>query len=353
MPYQRPTLTQIINRVLADMGRFVGAAGSVLRRSVVGVIGHALAGASNELHGRLDFISRQILPDTAESEYLRRWAAVWGVLPKPAEYASGAVVFTGTNGAAIPFRSVLQRQDGALFETATEGLISGGTALVQVMALEAGAAGNTPGGLTLTLQQPIAGVQVAAVIQPDGIVGGSEAETDQSLLARLLARIQQPPQGGAAYDYVRWAREVPGVTRAWAFPQEMGPGSVTVRFVRDDDESIIPDAAEVDAVWGYIDGRRPVTAELYVVAPIAVALDFEIQLNPNTVSVRLAVEAELADLIRREAVPGGTILISRIREAVSTAAGEADNVVVSPTANVTHGPGEMAVLGSITFGPIV
>ena len=62
-----------------------------------------------------------------------------------------------------------------------------------------------------------------------------------------------------------------------------------------------------------------------------------------------AVEAELRDLLARDAEPGGTILISRIREAVSIAAGETDNVVSTPTANVTHAAGELAVLGVITW----
>lgn len=351
MAYPRPSLTEIIDRTVADMAsRVVGVDGAVLRRSVLGVIARSLAGASHELHGHLDYIARQVIIDTADGEFLERWANVWGVRRKAAEFAVGSVTFTGTPGSDIPEGTILQRQDGALFGTTEAGRIpSGGSVTVAAQAEDAGAAGNTAAAVTLSLQQPLSGVQVSATTAAGGISAGSDAEGDDSLRARLLSRIQEPPQGGAAIDYVTWALEVSGVTRAWVYPQEMGLGTVTVRFVRDDDEDIIPDETEVQAVKDYIDERRPVTAELYVVAPVPVPLDMTIQLEPASGSVEAAVEAEVRDLIRREAEPGGTILISHLREAVSTAAGEFDSNIVIPTGNVTHDTGEIAVPGTITF----
>lgn len=352
MAFQRPSLTDIISRVGADMARFAGLTGAVLRRSVTGIIGRAIAGASHELHGRLDYIARQAIPDTAEDDQLQRWANVWGVQRKAAEYAAGNVTLTGTAGATVPQGTILQRQDGELFATSADVTFSGPTAPVAVLAIAAGAAGNTLAGTSVALQQPVAGVQSAAVVAAGGIQGGADTEDDDSLRARLLQRIREPPHGGARHDYIEWALQVPGVTRAWVYPREMGAGTVTVRFVRDDDDDIIPGTAEVAAVYDYIEARRPVTAELFVVPPIADPLDLTIQLDPDSTAVRAAVQAEVTDLIRREAEPGGTILISRIREAVSTAAGESDNVVTSPTANVTHTTGRIAVPGTITFGPI-
>lgn len=353
MAFIRPTLTEIIDRVLADLSsRLLGVDGAVLRRSVLGILGRALAGASHEIHGRLDYLARQIFPDTAEKLYLERWASVWNVLPKPAEYATGLVTFTGVNGSVILAGTILQRQDGVLFETTVEVAISSGTVTTAVIAVDAGAAGNTDEDIALSLQQPVTGVQVTATVAAGGLAAGSDAETDESLRARVLARIRKPPQGGAGYDYVAWALEVPGVTRAWVYPAEMGLGTVTVRFVRDLDASLIPDTPEVTAVYDYIEYRRPVTAELFVVPPVAVAQNFNIQLSPDTTAIRAAVQAEVIDLIAREAEPGGTILISRLREAVSTAAGESDNVVVSPSANITRTTGQITVPGTFTFGPI-
>jgi uncharacterized phage protein gp47/JayE len=80
------------------------------------------------------------------------------------------------------------------------------------------------------------------------VADGSDEESTDELRARLLARLQNPPHGGNATDYEAWAKEVSGVTRAWSYPLELGAGTVTVRFVRDDDASPIPDAGEVAAV---------------------------------------------------------------------------------------------------------
>lgn len=350
MPFQRPTLTEIIDRDLADMSsRVVGVDGAVLRRSVLGVIARTLAGASHELHGHLDYLARQIIIDTAEVEYLERWASVWGVQRRAAEFAVGSVTFTGTNGSVIPEGTLVQRQDGAQFETTAEATIASGTATAAVQAVTAGAAGNTAAAVTLSLVQPVSGVQSAATVAAGGLTNGSDTEDDDSLRARLLARIQEPPHGGAAHDYIAWALEVPGVTRAWVYPMEMGPGTVTVRFVRDNDASPIPDAAEVAAVQAHIEEVRPVTAEVFVVAPVAVPLNLTIQIAPDTTAIRAAIEAEIRDLMQREAEPGGTILVSHLREAISIAPGEFDHVLVSPAANVTHTAGQLAVLGTITW----
>jgi len=353
MALARPTLTEIIDRVLADLSsRMIGTDGAVLRRSVLGAIGRALAGSSHELHGRLDYLARQITVDTADAEYLERWASVWGVRRRAAAFATGSVTFAGTNGATIPAGTLLRRQDGAQVETTAAATVATGTATVTARAREAGATGNTNAGAALVLVSPVSGVTSAATVAAGGLTGGADTEDDEALRARVLERIRLPPQGGAERDYRAWALEVPGVTRVWVAPQEMGAGTVTVRFVRDGDPSIIPDPAEVAVVADYIAVRRPVTAEVYVVAPVAMPIDMTIQLAPNTAQVRAAVEAELRDLLRRDAEPGGVILASRIREAISVAAGESDHVLIVPAGNVVQGTGEIATLGTITWQAI-
>lgn len=353
MALARPTLTEIIDRVLSDLSsRMIGTDGAVLRRSVLGALGRALAGASHELHGRLDYLARQITVDTADAEYLERWASVWGVRRRAASYAVGSVTFTGVNGSTIPSGTVLRRQDGAQIEMTAAGTIASGTATVAARARVAGAAGNTVASAALVLVSPVSGVSSSATVAAGGLVAGSDTESDDALRARVLQRIREPPQGGAERDYRAWALEVPGVTRVWVAPRELGAGTVTVRFVRDGDPSIIPDAGEVAVVADYIEQRRPVTAEVYVLPPVPLALNLSIQISPNTAAVRAAIEAELRDLLQREAEPGGVILVSHIREAISAAPGEFDHVLLVPGGNVLQGPGEIAVLGTITWASI-
>jgi uncharacterized phage protein gp47/JayE len=346
--FNRPALSDIVARTRGDLLTRLSQ-DELLRRSDAEVLARVLAGASHEIHGYLDWIARQVIYDTADDEILIRWASIWGVAQKAAAAASGNVLVTGTVGKLIPVDTLMKRADGVEFMVTADTTLGASATAVPVEAVEAAAAGNTVAGIDLTLLNPIAGVQSVVTVDSAALTNGSDIESVTSLRSRFLARIQQPPAGGSQSDYVNWALEVPGVTRAWVYPMEMGAGTVTVRFVRDNDASIIPDAAEVQAVKDYIDARRPVTADLYVVAPVAVPLNLTIQITPATATVKAAVEAELRDLLLREAAPGVTLLISHIREAISTAAGETDNVLVSPTTNQVYTTGQMPVFGSITW----
>lgn len=350
MAFNRPSLADLIDRAAADIEAGLPGSDARLRRSNLGVLARTHAATVHGLYGYLDWIARQVMVETCDAELLDRRGSVWGVYRKPADYAAGTVRATGTTGAVVPAGTLLSRADGAVFRAVADATVGASGATVTVLAVDAGAAGNTATSTTLTLQQPVAGVAQTVTVNSPGLAGGVDAESDDSLRQRVLARIQAPPMGGSATDYVAWALQVPGVTRAWVYPLEDGVGTVRVRFVRDNDAELIPDSTKVAAVQAYIDERRPVCAQVLVSAPIAAPLDLSIQVTPNTSAVRAAVTAELADVLRREAKPGGTILVSHLREAISVASGESNNVLLSPIADVTHLPGEMPVLGSITWG---
>ncbi|KHK61457.1 hypothetical protein JZ00_28235 [Pseudomonas frederiksbergensis] len=338
-----------MDRVTTDIsGRVTGVQSAVLRRSLLGVLARSEAGAVHMLYGFLEWAARQAIIDTSEKEYLERWAAIWKVFRKAADYATGAALLNGAVGSTVLAGTILQRQDGVQYRVLADGIFAGSTLQPTVVAIEAGAAGDAPAGTPLFLLSPVAGVQSTGSAATD-IEGGLDVETDPQLLSRLLKRIRQPPHGGAAADYELWALEVPGVTRVWVYPLQMGAGTVTVLFVCDGESNIIPTPAKVAEVQDYIDARCPVTAEVYVVAPVADPLNMTVKLSPNTAAVQAAVRAEVADLIVRDAKPGDPILISRLREAVSIAAGESDNAIVTPTADVSHAAGHMAVPGTITF----
>lgn len=348
MPFDRPTLTELVAQTQQDFAARSGL-NDPLRRADVAVHARVAAGVAHGLYGALEWYARQILPDTADREYLDRWASIWLRVPrKAAAAASGVVAFVVQAGAVIPAGTQVRALDGQVYETTAvaTGVVPAYTAAVQ--AVLPGAAGNRTSGQAMQLVSPVAGVQPAVVAGE--MSGGADVESDDALRARLLDAIRRPAQGGSASDYVAWALEVPGVTRAWCYPGELGPRGVTVRFVRDNDVSIIPDGAEVAAVAAYINALRPVTDQLTVVAPTLLPVALTIAgLSPNTPAVQAAVTAELADLFRREAKPGGAVLLSHIRAAISAAAGEDDYSLTSPVANVVAATGQMLTLGVITW----
>jgi uncharacterized phage protein gp47/JayE len=348
MPFNRPALSEIIDRTRNDVVSRLPDP-EVLRRSDAEVYSRALAGASHGLYGYLDWLSRQLIYDTAETDLLERWGSIWGIARKAATAATGTVTFTGSNGAVVLAGTVLVAYDGQQYSTAANATISAGVAVATVNAVLAGVAGNRTTGQTFTLQSPVLGVNSSAVAS--AMTGGADIEDDDSLRSRLLARISATPHGGAKHDYEAWALEVAGVTRAWVFPQELGIGTVTVRFMMDDTYANgIPFSGDVTTVAAHIDPLRPVTAAVTVAAPVAVPLNFTVAgLNPSTAAVKAAITQELTDLIKREASPGGTIYLSHIREAISIAAGEVDHSLTSPSANVVMTTGNITTMGTVSY----
>lgn len=353
MAFQRPTLTDLVTRIEADYISRLTGGGSLLRRSFVYVLARVHAGAMHLLYGFAAFIAQQIIPAaTNDPAYLVRWANFWGVDQKEASFTTFFVTITGVEGTLIPGTvTELVRSDGVLYTTNADAAIVSGTALVQVTAEDSGITPNVVGGEIFTFSNPIVGIDPTAVVSSSNIVDGAEQEDTDSLFERLKNRVQQPPNGGSSNDYVQWALEVAGVTRAWCYPLYYGTGTVGLTFVRDNDAGgIIPDAGEVAQVQTYIDdpSRAPAVGELTVFAPIASVLNFNIS-GVSDLTVRANIQAELNDLILREAIPGGTILLTHIQESISTAQGEVDHVLNSPSANVTSTAGHLTTMGTITW----
>ncbi|MFM8333101.1 MAG: baseplate J/gp47 family protein [Candidatus Methylumidiphilus sp.] len=365
MPFLRPTRAELLSRVAADFNAWLPSVDAALRRSVVGVLSRVHGLAVDGQYAYLDWIAKQVIPTMADEEMLLEWARLFLPVPRiDATFAQGEAVVAGTVGATIPAGTVFRRADGALFTVDAEATFSTNLLTVILSAQVAGTAGNTAESALLTLISPIAGVQNVASVSNSGVVGGSDIETKASVLARLQRRIQTPPLAGNGNDYVNWAFDAhPGVTRAWCFPRENGPGSVTVRFACDSTYAGgIPLSGDVDIVETYINAQRPVTGECIVVAPVAAPLAFEIAgLAPNTVAMKAAIVASLTDLIRKESTPGGnywngyttqaggTLLLSHLREAISATAGLNDFTLLSPSANVTASVGHLHTMGAVTW----
>jgi uncharacterized phage protein gp47/JayE len=309
------------------------------------------AGAAHEMHGFLDWVFRQALPDTAEPAYLERWASIWGIFRKPAAPAAGEAIFAGTDGAIIPAQTLVQNQTTEVrYVVQADCTIADGEAALRVIAVTPGKATNMAAGDELSLLAPIAGVRSAGVVGAGGLSGGSDEEGDESLRARLLNRLRLPPRGGSKNDWETWAKEVPGVTRAWCYPLGDGIGTVSLTFVCDDLADPIPSAEMVARVREHIEPLRPASVKEYTIfAPELFPVDLRLSVAPDSQAVREAVLAEIGDVFAKDGAPGGTLLRSHLTEAISLAAGEFDHVLIAPAGNVPVPAGYFACLGEVVW----
>lgn len=347
--FTRPTLPALINRQRTDLLSRLGLDGE-LRRDDAEVYARVQAEGLNGLYSHLDWLALQYLPDLAGQAGVERWAKMLGEWYTEATAAGGSIPVLGSVGASIPLTARWQNAAGVLYQPVAEVLLSSSPQDVAILCEATGVAGNLVAGELLTLISPLAGVQSQATVPLAGISGGDAADGVEELRAKVLRRLSTPPQGGSKSDYVTWALAAhPSVTRAWVYPLEQGSNTVVVRVVCDGLASPIPTPAVLAAVQAYIEARAPVTVAVYVVAPVAVAVNFSIDLTPDTPAIRAAVQAALADLLRREATPGGTLLRTHIAEAISISAGETNHVLSVPAADVVMSAGQFAVMGAITW----
>ncbi|BBT38941.1 baseplate J/gp47 family protein [Pseudomonas putida] len=345
MPFNTPTLPELISQEQSAL-----AGSSALQRSDAEVLARVLAAASFGRYGHQKYIADQILPDTADEDMLRRMAKARLKRDRlPAVGADGPVGFTGGTGAPIDAGVLLQRDDGVQFRVVTGGVMGAGGVQLEVAAVDAGVLGNTPPGTVLRLVSPVLGVNDTATVAGDGIEGGTEQESIEALRARVIRSYRVVPHGGSQSDYETWALEVPGVTRAWVVRHWMGPGTVAVFFVRDNDPDPIPSAEACADVQAYIEQQRPVTAELYVLPPVEKPVQYELKVSPDSSAVRRAVENELVELHQRESDLGAGLLLTHIGEAISSAAGERDHEVISPAASVEAAPNELLTYGGVLW----
>ena len=358
MTFQIPSTEALARRVARAFRADMPGSDAALWPNNVAVSAKVIAGALSEAFGFLERIAAQINKTTAESPFLERHAADYGLARLPASYASGSIVFAGDAGSSVPAGVIVARADGVRYETTAPGIVSGlGTVTLPVRALDPGRIGNAVSGVGVTLIAPLDRIQSAGEVAEAGIGSGADEESVESLRARLLFRLRNPPHGGAAHDYVAWMREINGVTRVFVDPVTAANGraDVGVWFLMDDTYAAgIPQAADVERARAYIDVRRPAGALVSVAAPVAVPVAVTITaLTPDTVAVRERILAELADLFRRARVSTltepYTLYRSQVSEAIAIALGETGHTLSAPAADVTLAAGQIPTLGAVTF----
>lgn len=379
MPFQRPTLTDLRNQVASDIESNLQG-GPLLRFSNEKITGDALAALAHLHYGYLDWVALQAVPFTSTDEYLEGWAALKGITRKPATAATGSVALTGTAGTAIPAGTTVVRNDGYEYTTNTDATVgTGGTITVAITAVLPpidpvtnptgnGALGNADTGIALTLGTAIPGVQSNGAAAT-ALTGGADIETNDSLRSRMLQQYQSMPQGGAKNDYVTWALDVPGVTRAWCTPNGYGVGTVVVYVMLDNSESAhngfpqgnngvaTDEARSVQVATGdqltvanAIYPLQPVTALVYVCTPINNPINFTIAgIAGASSTTKAAIATAISNVFLQYGAPGGTVDLSYIESAIAAIAGTAGFVITTPTGNIANTTGQLPTLGVITY----
>jgi uncharacterized phage protein gp47/JayE len=230
---------------------------------------------------------------------------------------------------------------------------------VVIRSSETGEDKNIANGGKITLQSPIAGVDNDAYVQFGEISGGTEEETDIEYRDRINDIYAQPISHFNVSEIIQTALTVPGVTRVFVEETTPDAGQVTIYFMRDDDANPIPDQSEINTVKDEILKIKPAhMSEDDVIMPLLqpVVVDFTFDaITPDTDTLRIAVENNLATMFKEVPVPGENLAEEAYRSAIYQTIDPATGQLVSsfnltsPGGDISVASDEIAIYGTTTW----
>ena len=274
----------------------------------------------------------------AYGEYLDSHAAERNIIRRAATAATGTLTITGVPNTVIPAGSLFSTAavndepsiDYETLEAAT--IPESGAVAVKVQCTQSGTIGNTASGTVVLVSSRNNGI--TAVTNDSAITGGTEAEDDESLRARIAEydESQDNSYTGSVADYKRWATSVDGVGEATVIPAQDDTGMVKIIVT---DSNGAPATEHLcKEVYNYImrtdnPGQRlaPVNAYLTVVPPatIAIGIKATVELDEGATieSVKAAFLANLAQYLP-EALEDKEVKYSRVWAVLSGTEGVND-----------------------------
>ncbi|EQB2066977.1 TPA: baseplate J/gp47 family protein [Yersinia enterocolitica] len=331
MPHITPTVEVIRSNILRDIRNLLADA-DISENSDYYIRASSVASCAAGIYQDQGWIVRQIFPDTADIEFLELHCRTRGIVRKPANTATGTIDLTGEPNAIVVSGLTVTR-DALSFVTTQQAIIGlDGKLTVTAQATTPGTGRNTAQVMSGTLSSTPDGVDSTVII---GVMrGGTDQESPEDLLARLLDIIRRPPAGGNKYDYKRWALEVTGVTAAFVYPLRRGLGTVDIVITSADG---LPSQAIIDDTQLHIDDVRPVTAKSsLVMAPTIKTFDIEVNVTLSGITFDVAealIKETLNNYINR-LMPGESFIRSQAEMLVSLITGVTDRQIISPINNV-------------------
>ncbi len=366
-----PTTKEINARIISDIESKINQSTPLMFKAFNRVIAIALAGVFTILYKYGQWALKQIFTITQDDDSLELKGDQYDIPRKTATSAILTVDFTGDNGTLIPSGQQFRGNSNGLLYSVDEPVeIAAGTVSGDLNCLTSGSDGNLINGSVLTILKPISGLDNQATVTA-AVIEAEDAEDKEVYRARIQDREKLPPQGGSLVDYLAWAKEVPGITRAFAWGHRenpsIAPGYVHVYPLSDDDPAgRIPSGSKLTEVHDYIDD--PTRAPMQVVEIVVDAMDeivFNINvtaLSPNDAYTRNKFAENVAEyLLERE--PQQFYMQLDLKNVISRAGIEAIyinsgaqsvtltiDIGAGPIEDYTLPPTELAKLGTIT-GP--
>lgn len=221
-----------------------------------------------------------MFPEWSYGEYLDLHAKRVCLTRRAAGYAYAKLDVEGIPGTIIPVGFAfavpsVNSQPAIEFQTEEEVEIGeSGKVTVGALAVLPGTSGNVPADSIVLMVTPMRGI--TAISNPEKASGGTAEESDDSLRARIMEIEQGLDTGfvGCDADYIRWAKEVPGVGNAFVIANWDPDVKNSVKLVVLDSNGEPANDHILELVYDHIispedrlSRKAPIGALLTVVAP--------------------------------------------------------------------------------------
>lgn len=310
-----------------------------------------------------------MFPQWSYGRWLEEHAAPLGITRKPPSAAYGIVTVTGIPGTEIPAGFVFAvpavgSAPSVGFVTEEDAIIGeDGTVNIGVIAREPGTSGNVKAGSITIMETPMKGI--TEITNREKTTGGTPEEDDEGLRRRIEEKEQDADTSfvGNDADYIRWAKEVPGVGDVFVIAQWNPAVPNSVKVVVMDANGEPANAHILAEVYNHImapdnriDRLAPVGAILTVVAPSMVSIDYAMKAALRPGYDAAAVRSAIDERIRAYYISTKTENVVKYNEIHAIITGtpgiyDFTNLTLNGgTANITLERDEYPATGSIDLG---
>ena len=343
---------EILTRMQAKYSELTGV--SADDASDIGIRLKVLAGEIFALSGEMSHLQEQVFAQTAVGEYLDRHAETRAVTRKPALKSKGSLVFSREYPAgydiAIPVGVLCSTRSNPQIhvETTDDAVLKAGQTSVTVAAeaITAGSAANIAPGeicLMITGAQGISSVQNTLAFS-----GGSDAESDDMLRARLLTSYRNISNTTNAAFYYDIAMSQNGITGANILPRKRGRGTVDVVIACDSTVTEATAAAELKARLAH---EKEINVSVEVYPAIRDSLNLTVRIavdNDGDFGLITAACCECIEKYISSLSVGEPLLLARLGRELLGLDGIHNYRIVSPSADIITSAEHILRAGTIT-----
>lgn len=294
-----PTTEQIFAIIMADYQNRMGVNMPNFGRYFIRVFAMINAHLFYLLYVRLNFVYRNILPDTATTPQhggsLYRFGLLYlQRLPYNATQGVYLIEGIGAVGSVIPAgRTFTNSRNSSIFTNDLEFTFAVGINQFQIRSLDAGTPARLMVGDTITIVSPVSGVENQFIVVSE-ITEPTDAEPIESYRNKIITAMRYRSRGGAAIDYRFWGMQVLGVRNVYPYTGATNP-NINL-YIESETNNGVPSPALLNDVENYIETRRPMGNFASYLPVVLMNVDLYIQ---GATSLTVSDKQQIEDAVKQ------------------------------------------------------